>query len=104
MSNLIEYENKSGYRIRATRRAYDLYYRRQGFYPVGKPENQRDGTPPEKTLVSEMKAAELRKYLADRGISFDPKAKREELVELAEQAEGGDGNEDPDTAIEEDWR
>lgn len=97
MADLREYENKDGYRIRATSRAYELYHRKQGFRPV---EALQQEQKPEASgsCFSEMKVVDLKKYLTEQGIPFGAKAKREELAALAESAgnhaETGAGSED----------
>ena len=76
MSNLNTYENQEGYCIRATSRAYELYYRKLGFKQI----NQSG--------KKELTLAEIKKLLKDKGITFDPKAKREELMGLLDSQPG----------------
>lgn len=84
MADLREYENKDGYHIRATSKAYELYYRQQGFHPVVNTTEQKSELA--KVCFAEMKTTELKKYLTERGIPFGSRAKREKLEALAEAA------------------
>ncbi len=86
MADLRDYVNKDGYRIRATTRAYELYYRKQGFRPV---EALQQEQKPEAAKLSfaKMNIVELKKYLTERGIPFEAKAKREELAAACEAAD-----------------
>lgn len=90
MSEIKQYEDKDGNRIRATSKAYEMYYRKIGFNPVGAANHGAEdvGT---SSKFSTMKVADLRQYLKDEGIVFDPKAKREELEALANQTVGNAG-------------
>lgn len=88
------YEDKDGYRIRATEKAYDLYYRRQGFRPVSAEIAEaatQDAGDQGSTDFAKMTTAALKAYLADAGILFDSKAKKAELVKLAEESAADTG-------------
>ncbi len=105
MSGILKkYENKDGYRIRATEKAYELYYKSQGFHPCSESEghstgrtaqgdNATDSTHEDNATDStheagfnNMKVAALKAYLKEKGIKYDSKAGKEELVKLAGQA------------------
>lgn len=68
------YQNSNGYKIQATEKAYNLFYKKQGFIPV-------EGIPVKK--ITDMTAAELKKYLQEAGVEIPPKAGKKELLELA---------------------
>ena len=68
---------KEGYKIHATEKAYKLFYKKQGFVPIG-------SEVVSKKKISEMTVAELKKYLQEAGVAIPPKAGKKELLELTE--------------------
>lgn len=88
------YANKDGYRIRATKKAYEMYYKSQGFYLCSEIEDHSTGGTDREDATDStseagfdaMKTADLKVYLEEKGIEYDSRARKEELVKLAEQA------------------
>lgn len=80
MSEINLYQDHTGYKIRATEKAYNLFYKPQGFAPVADASAPADpAVKPEK-----MTAAELKEYLQRNGAEIPPKAGKKELLELVE--------------------
>lgn len=97
MSKMNTYENKDGYKIRATEKAYNLYYKKQGFKPVADkvvavvPE-QTEGNP-EEVVPGEAESADsdeykswnvasLKEALNEAGIEYPKGATKAELYQL----------------------
>lgn len=102
MSKMNTYVNKDGYKIRATEKAYNLYYKKQGFEPVADKSvsvasEQTEGNPEE--VVSEgeesgedepvnseeyksWSVATLKEALNEAGIEYPKNATKAELYQL----------------------
>lgn len=72
--NLKKYRRPDGYTIKATPKAYNLFYKKQGFKEVTEAEPEKD--------LSELGVKELKERLTAAGITFKKNAKKEELVAL----------------------
>lgn len=83
MNSLNTYRNKDGYVIKATRKAYNLFYKKQGFVPVTEQNADESKALPKR----EPTVAELKAQLTAAGIEFPDKAKRSDLVKLLEGAD-----------------
>lgn len=83
--NSKKYVDKDGYEIMATEKAYNMMYKAMGFLPKEEPSNENTDSG-EKTGSGESEKSltvkELRELLTDAGVAFNPKAKREELLNL----------------------
>lgn len=102
MSVIKQYVNKDGYRIRATEKVYNLYYKKQGFKPVAdKPAesparknaevaspNVPDQDVQEGADITVMNNDELKAFLIERGVTVKAKDTRKHLLELAYQLAG----------------
>lgn len=80
------YKRPDGYTIKATPKAYNLFYKKQGFKEVTEAEQEKD--------LSELGVKELKERLTAAGITFKKNAKKEELVALLQ-------GEAPETETEE---
>ena len=107
------YQNAKGYKIRATEKAYNLFYKKQGFKLVeeaGKKnasvkndadtsadvseesnEDEASKTADTEDLeakpVEKWSVSELREALAEAGIEFDSKATKKDLIALLQKQE-----------------
>lgn len=68
------YRRPDGYTIKATPKAYNLLYKKQGFVEVKESEQGED--------ISTHSLKELKERLTAAGITFKKNAKKEELVAL----------------------
>lgn len=80
------YRKPDGYTIKATPKAYNLFYEKQGFKEVTEAELEKD--------LSELGVKELKERLIAAGIDFKKNAKKEDLVALLQ-------GEAPETETEE---
>lgn len=80
------YRRPDGYTIKATPKAYNLFYKKQGFVEVKEEPRGED--------VSTLSVKELKERLTVAGIDFKKNAKKEELVALLQ-------GEAPETETEE---
>lgn len=83
---LKRYRRPDGYTIKATPKAYNLFYKKQGFVEVKEGEQVGD--------ASTLSVKELKERLTAAGIEFKKNAKKEELVALLQ-------GEAPETETEE---
>jgi len=72
--DLKTYRRSDGYTIKATPKAYNLFYKKQGFVEVKESEQGDD--------ISTLGVKELKERLSAAGITFKKNAKKEELVAL----------------------
>lgn len=85
------YRKPDGYTIKATPKAYNLFYKKQGFKEVTEAEPEKD--------LSELGVKELKERLTAAGITFKKNAKKEELVALlqGEAPETEDADQESET-------
>lgn len=72
-----DYQNSSGYKIKATEKAYKLFYEKQGFKPVKETEQAKQEKPLEKWTITELKKA-----LEAAKVPFEGTSGKGELMEL----------------------
>lgn len=68
------YVKPDGYTIKATPKAYNLFYKKQGFKEMTENNQEKD--------ISELGVKELKECLTVAGIAFKKNARKEELVAL----------------------
>lgn len=79
-----KYTNKEGYEIRATEKAYKLFYEKQGFLPVESKAAAKKTKPLEKKSIDEIKTA-----LLEAGVDFPENAEKKDLLELLKKQQEG---------------
>ena len=90
------YRRPDGYTIKATPKAYNLFYKKQGFVEVKESEQVDD--------ISTLGVKELKERLSAAGIAFKKNAKKEELVALlqGEESEAEEADQESETPDAED--
>lgn len=94
--DLKTYRRSDGYTIKATPKAYNLFYKKQGFVEVKESEQGDD--------ISTLGVKELKERLTAAGITFKKNAKKEELVALLqrEESEAEEADQETETPDAED--
>ena len=94
--DLKTYRRSDGYTIKATPKAYNLFYKKQGFVEVKESEQGDD--------ISTLGVKELKERLTAAGITFKKNAKKEELVALlqGEESEVEEADQETETPDAED--
>lgn len=75
------YVNKEGYEIHATEKSYRLFYEKMGF--IEKKENQEE----DNKDITKMSVKQLKAYCDEKGITYEPDAKKNDLLSIIQEAE-----------------
>ncbi len=96
------YRRPDGYTIKATPKAYNLFYKKQGFQEVNENEEEKNlpDTDEKEKDFSKLTVNELKEFLTVKGISFDKNAKKEQLLKLLKEHGQAGAEENPESAEE----